>query len=83
MGKDYAKILTSYKSRLDSIKQKSMMVDAEIESLNKRLKKEFGVNSLSEAKKLSIKLNGEIQELTTEIDEELYEIREILDGLEE
>ena len=83
MSKDYAKILTSYKSRLDSIKQKSMMVDAEIESLNKRLKKEFGVNSLSEAKKLSIKLNGEIQELTTEIDEELYEIREILDGLEE
>ena len=82
MSKDYAKILTSYKSRLDSIKQKSMMVDAEIESLNKRLKKEFGVNSLSEAKKLSIKLNGEIQELTTEIDEELYEIREILDGLE-
>ena len=83
MSKDYAKILTSYKSRLDSIKQKSMMVDAEIESLNKRLKKEFGVSSLSEAKKLSIKLNGEIQELTTEIDEELYEIREILDGLEE
>ena len=83
MSKDYAKILTSCKSRLDSIKQKSMMVDAEIESLNKRLKKEFGVNSLSEAKKLSIKLNGEIQELTTEIDEELYEIREILDGLEE
>lgn len=83
MSKDYAKILTSYKSRLDSIKQKSMMVDAEIESLNKRLKKEFGVNSLSEAKKLSIKLNGEIQELTTEIDGELYEIREILDGLEE
>ena len=82
MSKDYAKILTSYKSRLDSIKQKSMMVDAEIESLNKRLKKELGVNSLSEAKKLSIKLNGEIQELTTEIDEELYEIREILDGLE-
>ena len=82
MSKDYAKILTSYKSRLDSIKQKSMMVDAEIESLNKRLKKEFGVSSLSEANKLSIKLNGEIQELTTEIDEELYEIREILDGLE-
>ena len=40
------------------------------------------MNSLSEAKKLSIKLNGEIQELTTETDEELYEIREILDGLE-
>ena len=47
------------------------------------MKKEYGISSVDEAKKMITKLNGEITEITAEIDSEIYQIKEILDGFDE
>lgn len=79
MPKDYAAIISELRNKINKISQENARIDGEISATTKKMKKEFGVNSVEEAKSLITKLNGEITEMTNEIESEIYQIKEILD----
>lgn len=83
MAKDYASLISDIRNRTNKISQENAKIDGEISAITKKMKKEYGVTSVDEAKKLITKLNGEITEITAEIDSEIYQIKEILDGFDE
>lgn len=83
MAKDYAAIISDIRTKVNRISQENAKIDGEISAITKKMKKERGINSVDEAKKMITKLNGEIVEATNEIESEIYEIKEILDGFDE
>lgn len=83
MGKDYASMISDIRNRTNKISQENAKIDGEISAITKKMKKEYGISSVDEAKKMITKLNGEITEITAEIDSEIYQIKEILDGFDE
>lgn len=83
MAKDYAAIISDIRNKVHRISQENARIDGEISAITKKMKKEFGVNSIEEAKALITKLNGEITEITNEIESEIYQIKEVLDEFDE
>jgi len=83
MGKDYSKIIAELKTRIQNIAQENAKIEGGISAITKKMKKDYGVESVEEARKLVTKLNGEISDMVQEVDSEIYKIREILDGYEE
>ena len=83
MAKDYAAIISDIRNKVNRISQENARIDGEISAITKKMKKEFGVNSIEEAKALITKLNGEITEITNEIESEIYQIKEVLDEFDE
>ncbi len=83
MAKDYAAMITEIRNKANKISQENAKIDGEISAVTKKMKKEHGITSVEEAKKLITKLNGEITELTAEVESEIYQIKEILDGYDE
>lgn len=83
MDKDYSSMITNLKNRVNRLAQENARIEGEISATTKRMKKEQGINSVEEAKKRITKLNGEITEHVAEMESEIYEIKEILDGFDE
>lgn len=82
MARDYAAEIDSLKRRISSIEKNNASVEAEIRVIKKTLKSNYGFNSIEEAKKYVTKLEKEITEQSEELENSIYELREILDGLE-
>lgn len=82
MARDYAAEIDSLKRRINSIEKNNASVEAEIRVIKKTLKSNYGFNSIEEAKKYVTKLEKEITEQSEELENSIYELREILDGLE-
>lgn len=82
MARDYVAEIDSFKRRIDTIEKKNSTVEAEIRLIKKTLKNNYGFNSIEEAKKYVTKLEKEITEQSEELENSIYELREILDGLE-
>lgn len=83
MDKDYSSMITNLKNRVNRLAQENAKIEGEISATTKRMKKEQGIHSVEEAKKMITKLNGEITEHVAEMESEIYEIKEILDGFDE
>jgi predicted nucleic acid-binding Zn-ribbon protein len=83
MGKDYSKIISELKTRIQRISQENAKIEGGISAVTKKMKKDYGIETIEEARKMVTKLNGEISEMVEEVDSEIYKIREILDGYEE
>lgn len=83
MPKDYTSIISDLRNKVNKISQENARIDGEISAITKKMKKEFGVNSIEEAKSLITRLNGEITEMTNEIESEIYQIKEILDEFDQ
>jgi len=82
MARDYVAEIDSFKRRIANIEKKNAAVEAEIRVIKKTLKNNYGFNSIEEAKKYVTKLEKEISIQTDELENSIYELREILDGLE-
>ena len=52
MAKDYAAIISDIRNKVNRISQENARIDGEISAITKKMKKEFGVNSIEEAKAL-------------------------------
>jgi len=83
MGKDYTKILNILSNRINDITQENSRIEWQIATISKKMKKDFGCSKLKEAKTYATKLNGEISKMEAEVESEIYEIKEIMDGIEE
>lgn len=83
MGKDYARMIGELQNKLNRITQENSKIEGEISATMKKLKKDYDIDSIQEAKEYRTKLNGEITKHISEVESEIYEIKEILDGFEE
>ena len=83
MRKDYARMIGELQNKLNRITQENSKIEGEISATMKKLKKDYDIDSIQEAKEYRTKLNGEITKHISEVESEIYEIKEILDGFEE
>ena len=83
MAKDYTRIINDLQNKINRISQENAKIDGEISATMKKLKKDYDIDTIQEAKEYLTKLNGELTKYNSEIESEIYEIKEILDGFEE
>ena len=79
MRKDYARMIGELQNKLNRITQENSKIEGEISATMKKLKKDYDIDSIQEAKEYRTKLNGEITKHISEVESEIYEIKEILD----
>lgn len=83
MAKDYTRMINDLQNRINKITQENSKIEGEISATMKKLKKDYDIDTIQEAKEYLTKLNGELTKHHSEIESEIYEIKEILDGFEE
>ena len=83
MAKDYVRILTDLRSRVENVSKENARIEGQLSAVIKKMEKEYGFSTVKDAKEYITKLNGEITKMKTEVESQVYEIKEILDGFEE
>ena len=77
MSDDTTKRIMKVKEEVDDAKQTKSRLEGEIDSLFKRLKKEFKVSTIQEAKKKEKELVDEANKLEEEIETGLNKLEEL------
>lgn len=83
MGMDIGQELLRMKSRLEKDKNTRLELQGELKSVMKQLQEDFGVSSLEEAEEMQSTMQEEIITIEKQIQEQLQEIRDLMEGEDE